>query len=516
MKQLIWAVLLWSAVAVASDQFAIRSFEIEGARLVPVAQLQQHLSGLLGEARSFADLQAAREAIAAAYAERGYGAVEVSLPPQDVTAGAVRLVVTEVTVGEVQVRGGEHFDAANVLATLPGLRTGAALNTDSVRGQLAQANRHESKQTRVRFTPSSTIPGGVDAVVQVEDRSPQGFGLLADNTGSRESGRLRTGLSYRNSNLFNRDHVFNLQYTTQPERLEDTRIFGLQYQVPFYGLDQTLDLTLGYSDVDSGDVGGIFVITGRGRTYGLRYGFQLPPRGALQQQFALGGDWREFHNSVRFMGEGPSLVPDVTLRPVSLSYAAALAWSGGNSGFNLAFSRNLPGGRDGDAAALERNRAGAEAAYRVLRYGLSHARALGTAMELRLQLDGQYSPDLLVSGEQFGVGGAGSVRGFDARGLTDDEGQHASLEWHLSPWQPTGLKGAQLRPLLFADYGQVQRNSPAVLERGSAHISSAGLGLRADWRRRVALSLDYGFVIDDAGLQDPGSGYLHASLQARI
>lgn len=518
MRRAILAILLTAMAgsALAAETFAIKAFEVEGATLVPVEVLQRDLSPLTGDSRSFSDLQRAREIIAAAYARRGYSAVEVNLPPQDVTAGTVKLVVTELRIARVKVSGGKYFDERNVLATLPHLRSGEPINATALRDDLAQANRHEAKQARVRFAPSETIPGGVDAVVQVEDRSPQGFALVNDNTGSKQAGRLRTGVSYRNSNLFNSDHVLNLQYSTAPERFDETKIFGLSYRVPVYGYGQTLDLTLGYSDVDSGDVGGIFTVSGRGKTAGLRYSIDLPRLGAMQQQVSLGADWREFENSVQFLGGGPSLVPNVTLHPVTLGYTGAVSGSGGDSSFNLAYSRNLPGGADGDAAAINRNRAGGEDEYNILRYGFSHAYPLSKQMDLRFAFDGQYTPDLLVSGEQFGVGGAGSVRGFDARGLSDDEGQHISLEWYLPGWQPSVLQGLQLRPLMFTDFGWVQRNDPTVLERPNASISSGGVGLRAEYRRHAALSLDYGVVIDSAGLQDRGSGFLHANLQIRF
>ena len=49
-----------------------------------------------------------------------------------------------------------------------------------------------------------------------------------------------------------------------------------------------------------------------------------------------------------------------------------------------------------------------------------------------------YSPDLLISGEQFGLGGAHSIRGFEERELSADKGIQASLEIYALP-----LAGAQ-------------------------------------------------------------------------
>lgn len=496
----------------AADTFPIREFRLEGISAVATSDVLGRLQALVGEARTPEDLQTAREIITGIYADAGFEAVDVQVPAQDVTAGVLRLVVVETRLGQVKVQAGQHFDADNARRSLPALREGEVLNTTALRESLAQANRHEAKQTHVRLAPAAA--GKVDATVSVRDRNPQRIGLLVDNAGSVRNDRLRTGVEYRHSNLFNRDHVLDLQYLTEPTNIQDVTIFGAAYRVPFYAAGGVLDVTLGYSDVDSGTVGTIFTISGRGTTVGLRYTLDIPPLASLQQQLGLGAELRDYRNSVQFLGAGPSLTPDIVLHPLSLHWQGALDWRAGSSTFNVSASHNIAGGADGEQPSFSASRAGSDAEYDILRYGIAHTLPVGASMALRLALNGQQTSDLLVSGEQFGIGGAASVRGFDERALIDDNGRRAVAEWQLPAWEPSFAGGAQWRPRLFIDHGQLSRNRPTVVERQDAELTSAGAGASLGYGNWLFIDLDGGIAVHGNGIKDEGDGFLHARLQA--
>ncbi|MFX5634281.1 ShlB/FhaC/HecB family hemolysin secretion/activation protein, partial [Acinetobacter baumannii] len=71
---------------------------------------------------------------------------------------------------------------------------------------------------------------------------------------------------------------------------------------------------------------------------------------------------------------------------------------------------------------------GATAGYYAVRYGAGFSKVLPAAWQLKLTLSGQYTSDSLVPGEQFGIGGASSVRGFSERALANDYGTLVSGE----------------------------------------------------------------------------------------
>jgi hemolysin activation/secretion protein len=102
----------------------------------------------------------------------------------------------------------------------------------------------------------------------------------------------------------------------------------------------------------------------------------------------------------------------------------------------------------------------------------------------------QYSPDLLISGEQFGLGGLGSVRGTEIeRPLSGDSGISGTFEVH------TPELAAGLRLLGFVDGGYIANNEPNTgLKPSSDRIASVGAGLRYGIGQ-FAVSADYGRLV---------------------
>ena len=105
-------------------------------------------------------------------------------------------------------------------------------------------------------------------------------------------------------------------------------------------------------------------------------------------------------------------------------------------------------------------------------------------------------PDPLISGEQFGLGGLGSVRGTSIdRPVTGDYGVSGSVE------VTTPEVAAGLRLLGFIDAGWVGNNSGAGLggKLPSDHLASAGFGVRYA-HDPFALTADYGRLLNSSRL----------------
>ena len=111
-------------------------------------------------------------------------------------------------------------------------------------------------------------------------------------------------------------------------------------------------------------------------------------------------------------------------------------------------------------------------------------------------IEGQIAGEPLIPGEQFGVGGVSSVRGFEERGVTGDSGQRLSFELWAPPLP------YEVRVLAFIDAGHVVRRHALIGEVEDDVIASTGFGLRWQWRQHVALALDYGHEIIDAHARD--------------
>jgi hemolysin activation/secretion protein len=210
------------------------------------------------------------------------------------------------------------------------------------------------------------------------------------------------------------------------------------------------------------------------------------------------------------------------VHPISLTYAGTYRKSESDTNFSLSASQNLPGGNDAGTGAFGGDplvsparpaaRAGANPRYFITRWGFNHNRALPRDWQVRVGMSGQLTRDMLIAGEQFGIGGADSVRGFLEREIIGDNGYRGTLEFYTPEFGGiVPLTGVRMRALAFYDWGAVRRMRPTVLEIHGQHVGSAGFGVRFSRGTNVSLRLDVAQVIDAGGLQKAGDVRVHAS-----
>ncbi|MBE0619265.1 MAG: ShlB/FhaC/HecB family hemolysin secretion/activation protein [Burkholderiales bacterium] len=522
------------AAPVAEPRFDIDKFTVHGATLITPDGLKLLLAPYIGKSKNFGDVQKALEALERSYTSKGYSAVQVILPEQQIDDGEIEFDIIEAKIGKIVVEGNKYFDDANIRASLPLLVPGMPPNIFDISDNLRLANENPAKQTTVLLR-SGAEEGVIDAVARVADERPNKISVTLDNTGTEQTGLFRLGIGYQNANMFNRDHVLNAQYVTAPNDDDRTNrlglypsknvmVVGLQYLIPLYREGDTLEFSAGYSNVDSGVVANLFTISGSGTVLGARYNQNLQRIGDLEQKLSYGLDWRGYRSQVRQIGvAGFGLVPDVTVHPVTVTYAGVYRKSESESSFYISASQNLPGGNDagtgafqGDVAAVPVRppaRADANPRYFVARWGFNHNRALPRDWQFRWGMSGQWTRDMLIAGEQFGIGGADSVRGFLEREIIDDNGYRGTLELYSPDFGGiVPVSGARMRALVFYDWGGLKRIHPAALEMWGQHISSAGLGMRFSRGTNFSLRLDAARVIDKGGVQGRGDMRVHASL----
>jgi hemolysin activation/secretion protein len=504
--------------------FAVRRIVVEGATLIAPERIDAALAPYVGADRTIDDLREARAALESLYARRGYGATQVLLPEQEIRDGVVRLRVVEVKLGAVRIEGNRFFDDGNIQASLPALRPGEPLATDRLATELRLANESPVKQTTVVLKPGAR-EDEVDAEVRVADQRPYRFSLSLDNSGTPQTGDYRIGAGFQHANLFNRDHVLNLQYVTSPTQEDNpntlalppnSRVFivGAGYHVPLPALGDSIDLVAGYANVNSGVVQNLFSISGSGRVYAGRYNLGLPRLANAEQKLSFGYDVRYYDNEVVPVGTSTAIVPDYVLHPLSLGYSGIWRDAADEVAFYAGGVRNLPGGSNGDQAQFDLVRPGAEAAYTLGRFNATWARSFPRDVQTRVRFTAQYTGDMLLPGEQFGLGGIDSARGFFEREFTGDRGFSGTFEIY-SPDVTAELgapDGARVRLLAFYDYGRAWLLNPQVLEQQVTGIASAGPGLRVAYRSNLSMRLDYGFILEKGTPSNRDHGRANFSL----
>jgi len=490
-------------------RFDIQRFVVEGNTLLPQAEAEGLVARFAGRQRDFGDVQRALETLESAYRTRGFSAVQVLLPEQEMEKGEVRLRVIEARINRLEVRGNRFFSEANVRASLPSLSAGRPPQSGEIARNLRIANESPAKQTAVTLRAGEK-QGDVDALVEVRDENPSKWFATLDNSGTGVTGYHRVGIGYQHSNLQDRDRALTLQYVSSVEKPKQVGIYSAGYHLPLYGRGASMDFTAGYSDVDAGTTltpVGDLAFSGRGGVLGARYNQHFERIVGYDHKLVAGLDHRMYRNACSLGAFGAAgcgtAGATFSLTPVSLTYAGSWTRPAGLASFYGTASYNLPGGSRGGTDALGRARFGAKASYSLVRAGGSFAQALAGDWQLRGRLDLQHTENVLVSPEQFGIGGAHSVRGFLERELADDRGHHGSVELHTPELSTQlGWKNWNARLLAFYDFARTSRVDALPGERVHNGIASWGVGLRLAKDKRFSLRLDLAQILDEGGTRE--------------
>lgn len=501
--------------AVAQDQkFDINRFDIKGSTLLPPGEAESLVAPFAGKGRVYGDVQKALEALENAYRAKGYGTVNVHVPEQEITSGTIRLDVTEAVIGKVAVTGNQHFDTANIRASIPQLLEGKAPNLRQISENVQLANENPAKQVDVTLATGED-PAKVDAKVEVTDQDPKRFIVTFDNSGTISTGRHRLGLAWQHANAFGNDEMVTASYTTSPEvwlynkhpQGVKVDVFSLAFRKPFYNLGDSLDVIYGNSSVNVPStaiaLGSPFGIVGKGEVLSVRWNHLFPRLGEYSSRLVFGYDYKHINASCDPDQRGVvnSCTP-YTLQPVSATYSGQWQGVGYQTNYNVGLAWNfLPIGADYATASGKNDHysfiAGRSVSdkFAVLRFGASHAK-LVEGWQLRAAVNGQYVKSGLPTAEQLGLTGASAVRGFDERIVSSDRGYVANFEAYTPNFaDKVGVSGT-LHGVLFYDMAEGRNVGANGTPFDKTGVSSFGVGLRYTMNKDVSFSIDAADILD--------------------
>ncbi|MCW7537317.1 hypothetical protein OOT46_05555 [Aquabacterium sp. A7-Y] len=474
--------------------FSIKGFAISGDNPLGSGETSVVLAPFLRADATLAVLQAATAALERALHERGYSLYRVVLPPQALS-DTVSLTVVRFSLGKVQLEGnGPHFDDSNVRAALPELREGESPNLLKLARETAVANENPSRQLVVSLKQAPEDES-IQATVRVKERAPWSAGVVWSNFGTPETGRDRLSVAGSYNNLFNRDHVLGMAYTTSLDEPSRVKQVGLTYRAPLYAAGGVLFASFTDSDVvgtfgltQGGAEYQTFESTAAGRTAKIGYSHYFVPDGGYRAYATLAWEDKLYKASEV---DGVALQRDRRSRPLTLGYVGVREAERQRLAYNAELAVNVvtAGGNTLSAYRTENDEIDT-ARWKALRGGASVLRELPGGWQAGARLQAQWSPDLLIAGEAFGLGGVGSLRGVPDRVLYGDSGVSLSLEAYTPQW----LQG--LRASAFVDAGALRSHVTDRPERRRKdRLASVGLGLRYAHASGASLNADYGYVV---------------------
>lgn len=465
----------------------IQEYRVEGAHLLPRAEVEGAIYPFLGPGRTADDVEQARAALEKAYKDQGYQAAAVQIPPQQVRGGIVFLQVTEGQVGRLRVHGSRYFSLAQIKQQATSLTEGKVVNFNDVTHDIVALNQLPDR----RITPSlraGAVPGTVDIDLNVKDTLPLHGSLELNNRYSANTTPLRINGSVSYNNLWQLGHSLGASFQIAPQNPDEAKVFSGYYLVRFPNMDWlTLSLQGTKQDSNVSTIGGI-AVAGRGEIIGARAIVSLPTLKDFYHSLSLGIDYKHFDQNV-MLGLTEILAP-ITYYPLSVLYTATWAGKGRLTELNAGLVFHIRG-LGSDALEFENSRFKSDGGFIVLRGDLTHTQELPAGFQLYGKVQGQVANEPLVSAEQFSAGGLGTARGYLEGEVPGDNAAFGTIELRspsLLGWMKN--KESEWRLYAFADGGILNLRSPLPEQKTNFSLASLGAGTRIKLFDYLNASLD--------------------------
>lgn len=482
----------------------VKSFSIEGATLVPAAELGALLNDQVGKSLTFTDLEQAAQRLAEHYRTLGWFA-RVYLPEQDITSGVVRIVVIEGRLGAVQIdksqamRADADFVNEMVTADMP---IGQPLAAVTLERNLLLANDLSGIRTTGILEAGDKI-GETRLNIKVEDTNFVTGDLGLNNQGVKATGVMQLSgglalndLSGRGDRLDARALVAN--------NLNSVRV---SYGVPLAANGTRLNLRLSELTYHLGDRFAALDAKGRASSGGADISYPIVRSQDSNLNLSGGLDARRSADDSLGIAIRRHNVDALNF---TLSGDEIDGWQGGGlTQYAVGFVHGKLdlNGIATDLAADQNLKA--QGTYNKLSGQALRLQRLDGDFTLSLKLAVQWADKNLDSSEQMSLGGPAGVRAYPVNEANGDEGWLMKVELRrpiADGWQAFG----------FLDSGNIRlhRNPwPGIGNTPNSYqLSGAGIGVAwnrpGDWNIALTIATPLGSNAgrDVNGNNSDGSG----------
>jgi hemolysin activation/secretion protein len=448
----------------------VKAFRFSGNTLLSDLRLSGVVAPYRGRPIDFSELQAAAQAVAAAYREAGWIA-RAYLPRQDIEGGLVSIRIVEARQGQVIVEGGESRRVASE-------RIVGGFDARQHRGYAIEADALDRALLLADDLPGVQVAGALragtreqesDIVLTLTDEALLIGDVGLDNTGERSTGATRLSANaalqspLRIGDLL-AGHVVHSSGTdalraawSLPVGFDGWRV-GAHASTIRYRLVQPAFVALGAH----GDSSGL----------GIEASWPLLRSRLRNIYLSAAIDHNRFDNQ-----SAGATTTRYRIDSLSLGVDANSVDGLGGGGSNRAALQLVGGRRKADVGVFDQT-------YARLRYSLSRQQSITENLTMSATLTGQASGQVLDSSERFYLGGAGGVRAYPASEAGGSSGTLVQLE--LRRRLPAGLSIAA-----HVDHGVVKPDD----RTGHWNLNGAGLSLawqaprgislQATWSRRI-------------------------------
>jgi len=460
--------------------------------LLDTAEFRELVAPRLGQPLTLGTLKKITQETVAYLRGRDRPVVDVVVPEQNIATGTVQILVREGRLGAVKAERNQWFSSERIVSAVRA-KQGDSLSGRALLEDLTWLNQNPFRRVDLVFAAGER-PGETDVILKVEDRRPVRLYAGFDDSGTTLTKRERVFAGINWGNAFDREHQLNYQFTASPD-LEKMMAHSISYVVPLPGQRHTLTVFGSYAESQP-DLP-FFTLEGQSWQVGLRYRVPLRAWRGVEQSLTGGVDFKRSNNDLAF--GGTSVFAQATdVAQLVLEYAASRPDRRGATSGALTFvwSPGGMGGRNSDSD-FRASRSLAEARYGYARLVLERATRLPGGWSWIVRGQGQVASTNLMGSEQFGLGGASLLRGYEEREANGDGGVALVNEVRTAP---ASLGGGRLVPLAFFDAGRTEVHTPLVGEARARNLASAGIGVRYTLGATVVARADFGWQLRESGV----------------
>jgi hemolysin activation/secretion protein len=472
---------------------SVKEFVFSGNTVFTDAQLRDITAAYTGREITSEELEEVRHQLTVLYVNAGYVNSGAVVPDQDVEDGTVRIDIIEGVIGEIAVEGTKTLDPEFIRERVE-LGAGAPLNVKEL-GDRLQIIVQEPQVARINadLQPGDR-PGEANLLTTVEETRPHDVSLVFDNHLVSSLGDVRGVARGRLYNLSGWGDVLNVEL----EFAEGLNDFYGSYSRPF--TPQGTRFTVFGETERTKVVNDFEFLNIKSEFWQAGFAISHPVYQTPRDRLVLSGGIDRRHSQTFLLGRGfpfsPGVEPDGTSDTAPLRFSQE--WLTRTRSQIFAFRSTFNFGLDWLGATS--NPSGEPSGEYFAWLGQAQwARVLDSrGTQVLFRATGQYTPDQLLPMEQFSVGGARSVRGYDENQLVRDMGFSASIEIRYPVLRSQGRSTLQLAA--FFDGGGAWNNVRPTPD--PEFIGSPGVGVLWDPIPGIHAELYYGYALNDIQFQE--------------
>jgi len=493
--------------------FVLKGIKITGAVAIKEEKLILVYQPYIDKQITQVELDAIMNKIKAAYKDKGYLTVIVFLPEQEIKDGVVEIRVVEGKMGSLTIEGNKDF-SEKLIAKYIHAKKNEILDFKILQRDIMRLNQTPDLEVRAVLTAGKE-PQTSDVILKIKDSFPWHVGFTEDSQGTRLSGKYRSSVYLRTSNLTgNLDSLFvNTLYSGLSSGESVT------YALPL----NTFGTKFGMEIVNfKSKLGGDFKpqdIEGTTEIYNPYLTFELYLDEFLQANANLGINIKSVEKTI----SGIRTADDQLRMPY---FGFDITESDVNGETN--FSPNFTFSPEGFLGASKKNhptasRAGTGGFFFNYSQALNRTQKMPWESYAAIRSQFQIPTHTLPSSEQLQLGGFNSVRGYAEGDYLADLGFFIRNDWFLpmylipKDWKlqdSATLLRNRIEPILFADIGAGKLKKTLSGEKHEKFLAGIGAGVRLRLYKKSALILEWAKHVGDAPAGGNGPATFNFIFQA--